>query len=143
MNKLDTVNQKILQLLTEDSRRSYQDIAEMVNLSRSAVNKRINQMMESGVIKRFTIEHTLNQQYSVFLIKSFGHHCDVIFDKLCTLPEDFTFETLYGSVDSIAYIATIDHNRLYEIKNMLMTMEEVEEVKSFPVMRKHIKRNKK
>lgn len=142
MTKLDNINTKILQLLTEDSRQSYQEIADIVNLSRSAVNKRINQMLEEGIIKRFTIEHTLQPAYSILLIKSFGCNSNIIFDKLCTIKEDFTFESLYGSVDSIARIATIEHCRLYEIKNMLLQMTEVEEVKTLPVMAKHVKSNK-
>ncbi|WP_392559628.1 Lrp/AsnC family transcriptional regulator [Orbus mooreae] len=143
MKKLDNINTKILQLLTEDSRRSYQEIADTVNLSRSAVNKRINQMIDDGTIKRFTIEHTLEKAYSILLIKSDGCNCDIIFDKLCSIKEDFIFESLYGSVDSIARIATIEHCRLYEIKNMLMQMAEVEEVKTLPVMATHVKRSKK
>jgi Transcriptional regulators len=53
---LDETDIQILELLVEDARRSYTDIAQVVNLSPPAVSDRIDRLSESGVIRRFTVE---------------------------------------------------------------------------------------
>jgi transcriptional regulator, AsnC family len=53
---LDETDIQILELLVEDARRSYTDIAQVVNLSPPAVSDRIDRLRESGVIRRFTVE---------------------------------------------------------------------------------------
>jgi len=52
--KLDSINRKILALLQEDGRMKRQDVAEEVGLSTPAVSERMNKLLESGVIERYT-----------------------------------------------------------------------------------------
>lgn len=52
---MDNIDQKILNLLVEDGRRSYVEIAAELNLSRVAVRDRIRNMKEAGVIEKFTV----------------------------------------------------------------------------------------
>ena len=51
---LDSINQKILDLLTKDSRISYAEIARQTHLSRVAVRERINNLISDGIITQFT-----------------------------------------------------------------------------------------
>jgi len=53
---MDEIDEHILRILKEDSRKSYIDIGEEVGLSEGAVRKRIDNLKKSGIIKRFTIE---------------------------------------------------------------------------------------
>lgn len=53
---LDDTDMEILRLLTEDSRRSFRDIAESVSLSPPAVSDRVDRLQEQGIIRRFTVE---------------------------------------------------------------------------------------
>lgn len=53
---VDKVDEKILSLLEDNSRMSYVDIARSVNLSEGAVRNRVQNLLDQGVIKRFTIE---------------------------------------------------------------------------------------
>ena len=53
--KIDETDKKILELLTENGRMSYVDIAKKLGLSRVAIRERINQLMEEGVIEKFTV----------------------------------------------------------------------------------------
>ena len=55
MIQLDATDYAILEILKEDGRCSYSDIAEQVHLSRVAVRERINTMKENGIILGFTI----------------------------------------------------------------------------------------
>ncbi|BBP92779.1 putative HTH-type transcriptional regulator YwrC [Bacillus safensis] len=51
---LDERDKQILSLLHEDGRMSYTDLGKQVGLSRVAVQARIQQLIEAGVIERFT-----------------------------------------------------------------------------------------
>lgn len=56
MKNLDKADKKILEMLIEDSRRPYREIAEQVDLSESTVRKRVIKLQEEGVIEKFTIQ---------------------------------------------------------------------------------------
>ncbi|MFW9875064.1 MAG: Lrp/AsnC family transcriptional regulator [Candidatus Thorarchaeota archaeon] len=58
MKNLDEKDKRILEMLLEDSRRPYHDIAEdpAVDLSESTVRKRVLKLQEEGVIEKFTIK---------------------------------------------------------------------------------------
>jgi len=53
---LDDVDIKILQLLKEDSRRSFQDVAKLINMTDVTVRRRVKDLLQKGIIKKFTIE---------------------------------------------------------------------------------------
>ena len=58
MKNLDIKDKRILEMLLEDSRRAYKDIAEdpIVSLSESTVRKRVIKLQQEGVIEKFTIK---------------------------------------------------------------------------------------
>jgi len=53
-SKLDQIDHLILSLLHDNGRISYTDIGKEVGISRVAVQMRINTMIESGIIEKFT-----------------------------------------------------------------------------------------
>ncbi len=57
MKNLDDKDKRILEMLLEDSRRPYHEIASDLNvkLSESTVRKRVIKLQEEGVIEKFTI----------------------------------------------------------------------------------------
>ncbi len=52
---LDHIDQKIIELLAENSRISYVDIAKHVNLSRTAVKLRVEALEKEGIIEKYTV----------------------------------------------------------------------------------------
>ncbi|GED15335.1 Lrp/AsnC family transcriptional regulator [Aneurinibacillus migulanus] len=52
--EIDDIDRKIIGLLHENGRISYTDLAKEVGLSRVAVQSRVNALIESGIIERFT-----------------------------------------------------------------------------------------
>ena len=56
MRGLDDTDREILQLLLEDARRPFSDIAEEVDLSAPAVSDRVDRLEELGLIRRFTVD---------------------------------------------------------------------------------------
>ena len=51
---LDDADYMILEILQKDGRITFSDLADQVNLSRSAVRERIKNMEDSGIIRGFT-----------------------------------------------------------------------------------------
>ena len=52
----DKVDERIIGYLKEDSRESFVDIGKKLKLSESAVRRRVKNLVDSGTIKRFTLE---------------------------------------------------------------------------------------
>jgi Lrp/AsnC family transcriptional regulator, leucine-responsive regulatory protein len=54
-NNLDKIDRQILKYLSENGRLSNAELGRLVNLTRAAVRERVNQLVEHGIIDRFTI----------------------------------------------------------------------------------------
>jgi DNA-binding Lrp family transcriptional regulator len=57
---VDEIDEKILALLEENARMTYVEIGNLVGLSEGAVRNRIQSMVSDNIIKRFTIEKSIN-----------------------------------------------------------------------------------
>jgi len=67
---LDEKNRKILELLKENARRSFVDIAVAVNLSEPAVRRRIKNLVDNGIISRFTVDTEVGRGASAITLIS-------------------------------------------------------------------------
>lgn len=56
MSTLDEMNTRIIEILEEDGRRSFTEIADKLNVSESAIRKRVLALQRKGVIKKFTVK---------------------------------------------------------------------------------------
>ncbi len=52
---MDQIDEEILKILMENSRRPYVEIAKELNLSEGTIRKRIKKMLSLGIIHKFTI----------------------------------------------------------------------------------------
>lgn len=52
----DKIDNEILKILKEDSRESFVDIGKKLKLSESAVRRRVKNLVDNQVIKKFTVE---------------------------------------------------------------------------------------
>ncbi len=59
---MDIVDLKILELLKDDGRMSYNDISENVGKTEATVRRRVKNLIEEGVIKKFTIEYNIDSK---------------------------------------------------------------------------------
>ncbi|WP_280771765.1 Lrp/AsnC family transcriptional regulator [Salipaludibacillus daqingensis] len=53
--KLNDTDRQMLTILSEQGRISYVDLAKEIGLSRVAVRERINQMVDAGIIEKFSV----------------------------------------------------------------------------------------
>ncbi|MEM3148398.1 MAG: winged helix-turn-helix transcriptional regulator, partial [Candidatus Jordarchaeales archaeon] len=54
--EVDEIDRKILSILLDDGRKSFNEISLMVGVSTGTVANRVRKLIERGVIKRFTVE---------------------------------------------------------------------------------------
>jgi Lrp/AsnC family transcriptional regulator, regulator for asnA, asnC and gidA len=106
-NELDSTDEKIIQLLREDSRKSFVDIGAKIGLSESAVRRRVKNLMDRGLIKRFTIEMGTSNKTSAITFISVDSHVetDIICAKLMDLNGVEVIYEITGQYD-IAVIIT-------------------------------------
>ncbi len=66
---MDEIDNKILEILKQNPREKYVRIAKKIGLSEGTVRRRIKKMLENGIIKRFTIELSLETE-GIILVKT-------------------------------------------------------------------------
>jgi len=65
---MDGLDEQILEILKKNSRTSFVEIAEEVNLSEAAIRRRIQNLLNEGTIKRFTIDQTTRKLSSALML---------------------------------------------------------------------------
>ena len=53
--KVDEKNRQIIEILKRDGRASFSDIAKELNMNESTIRKRVNKMIDDGIIDHFTV----------------------------------------------------------------------------------------
>ena len=66
MKNLDEKDKKIIEMLLEDARRPYREIADEVGLSESTVRKRVVRLQEGGIIEKFTIKICREEERCIY-----------------------------------------------------------------------------
>ncbi|MFO8017186.1 MAG: Lrp/AsnC family transcriptional regulator [Promethearchaeia archaeon] len=59
---VDIIDKKILEELERDGRQSYSDIAKVVDRTNATVRRRVKNLVEEGVIEKFTIEYEIDSE---------------------------------------------------------------------------------
>ena len=115
MTDIDAMDRKILSLLKENSRRSFVDIANVVSLSEPAVRRRIKNLIDRGVISRFTVETDVDKGASAITLLSINPSVPTpkISNKLLTMTGVNVVYEITGQYDiavivSGSNIATIN-----------------------------------
>ena len=105
---MDEKDSLILKILRNNSRMSNSEIARNIKVSEATVRKRIKQLKDSGIIRRFTIETTDTQISSIILIKTETRKTKSVLNSLMRKYDD-VYE-LTGSQDIAVHVKrnTID-----------------------------------
>jgi Lrp/AsnC family transcriptional regulator, leucine-responsive regulatory protein len=114
---MDAVDRKILSLLVEDGRRTYDDIASRVSLSAPSVKRRIDRLRTNGALEGFTavVDHSAmgwNTEALVELFFQAGTTLDRVAATLREHPEVVEAWSVTGEADAIARVRTDDNAAL-------------------------------
>ncbi|MBV9715080.1 MAG: Lrp/AsnC family transcriptional regulator [Solirubrobacterales bacterium] len=117
---MDAADRRILALLVEDGRRTYDDIARRVSLSAPAVKRRVDRLRERGALHGFTavVDHAALGDQTEALIELFFAPGTLLEDVARTLtryPEVVEAWSVTGEADAIARVRTRDNADLERV----------------------------
>ena len=97
----DNIDEKIIGFLKDDSRESFVDIGKKLKLSESAVRRRVKNLVESGTIKKFTLELGEENATSAIVLVSVDSATDTskVSTKLSKLDGVKTVYEITGQYD--------------------------------------------
>ncbi|MDQ3969503.1 MAG: AsnC family transcriptional regulator, partial [Thermoproteota archaeon] len=105
--KVDETDEKILRILQADSRRAFVEIANEIGLSESAVRRRVKNLVDRMIIKRFTIELGASDKTSAITLISVASTADTsaVSNQLMNLNGVKVVYEITGQYDIAAIIA--------------------------------------
>jgi Lrp/AsnC family transcriptional regulator, leucine-responsive regulatory protein len=114
---LDELDRRILTLLVEDGRRTYDDIGRRVSLSAPSVKRRVDRLRASGALEGFTavVDHGAMGWNTEALVELFfrpGTQLDDVAEILREHPEVVEAWSVTGEPDAIARVRTDDNAAL-------------------------------
>jgi DNA-binding Lrp family transcriptional regulator len=126
---MDASDRKILALLVQDGRRTYDDIARHVALSSPAVKRRVDRLRARGALRGFTavIDHAALGDQTEALIELFfapGTLLDTVAETLRQYPEVVEAWSVTGEADAIARVRTRDNA---DLERLIMELQQLED----------------
>ena len=114
---MDATDRRILALLVEDGRRSYDDLGRNAGLSASAAKRRVDRLRATGALRGFTavVDHEALGAGTEALVELFyapGTLLDAVADSLRRRPEVVEAWSVTGDPDAIARVRTEDNAAL-------------------------------
>ena len=122
---MDEIDRKILALLVEDGRRTYDDVGTRVSLSAPAVKRRVDRLRRDGVLRRFTavVDHAALGATTEALVELFfapGTLLDGVAEVLERHPEVVEAWSVTGEADAIARVRTRDNG---DLERLIMELQ--------------------
>jgi DNA-binding Lrp family transcriptional regulator len=114
---LDDTDRRVLELLGRDGRASYAEIGLLVNLSATAVKRRVDRLRERGVVRGFTVvldpgvlDWTTEAFVEVFCRERTPP--EEILSSLRQFPEVVAAWTVTGDADALVHLRAADMRHL-------------------------------
>ena len=138
--ELDATDLKILTLLREDSRLSYREIGKRINISTGTVSERVKNMIENGVIRRFTTAvdpSKMGLNVSMFLSVRVdpAHSIDDTVGEFKSLEESCCIHYVTGNLDMIVLVRCKDNEHAANVLDTVRGLQGVDRVESNVVLR--------
>ncbi|MBQ3102769.1 MAG: Lrp/AsnC family transcriptional regulator [Oscillospiraceae bacterium] len=135
---LDQTDMQLLQLLMEDSKTPYAELGRQLNLSRAAITKRVNALIEKGVIERFTVyinpRRVKRDITTLFELTTMPAHTQQIMDELSKQSE---IGEIYmtGDLTLFAFAYFADNTKLNEfLMRVLSRLPGLHEIKTHAIL---------
>lgn len=139
MDRLDETDERILAELTEHARATFAEIGEKVSLSAPAVKRRVDRMVDSGVIKGFTtvVDRTALGWKTEAYVQVFCHgriSPDELRKAWVDIPEVLSAATVTGTPDALLHVLARDMRHLEEALERIRSSADVERSESIVVL---------
>jgi len=143
MKNLDEKDKKIIEMLFQNSRRPYHEIADKVGLSESTVRKRVIKLQEGGIIEKFTIKICREDERCIYafltLIPKNESEIKELLRETVILPQCEEVYKLDGRCGILIKVNVPDTNELDAILEMFRSRTDIESVERICIVLKPIK----
>ena len=124
---MDDTDREIIRILKDDGRATYSDIGKRVSLSEGAVRKRIKVLVDSGVIRRFTIKVGLTEGAEAIALLSINPSFPTS-DVSKLLRKFHNVETVYEITGQYDIAAIISGLNIVEVNECIEKIRRVDGV---------------
>lgn len=135
LSNLDEIDRQIINLLRQDGRMAFAQIAEQLNVSAGMIRMRYNRLAEMGVLRIVAITNPLRMGYKTMAmigIKVQGDRMLEVAEKIAALDEVVYLIIVSGAYDMLAEIVCRDQAHLLQfLAESLYRIEGVKESESF------------
>lgn len=139
MDRLDDTDERILSELAQNARATFAEIGERVNLSAPAVKRRVDRLVDSGVIRGFTtvIDHNALGWGTEAYVQVYCHGTiapDQLRGAWVDIPEVVSAATVTGTSDAILHVLARDMRHLEAALERIRSAAAIERSESIVVL---------
>jgi DNA-binding Lrp family transcriptional regulator len=147
MDRLDGLDEQILAELAQHARATFADIGERVNLSAPAVKRRVDRMLDSGVIRGFTtvIDRDALGWNTEAYVQVYCHgriSPEELRSAWIDIPEVVSAATATGTADAILRVLARDMRHLEDALERIRTAADIDRTESIVVLSNLIDRSR-
>jgi Lrp/AsnC family transcriptional regulator for asnA, asnC and gidA len=147
--EIDNTDLKILEILMQDAKRPYTEVARKVNVSQGTVHVRMNKMEEAGILDKTTLRinyaklgYDITAFIGIYLEKSALY--DMVLAKLKDIPEITNIHYTTGNYSMFVKIHCRDTNHLKEVlHDKMQQVEGIERTETMISLEESLERNLK
>ncbi len=145
--ELDNTDLKILEILRDDAKKPYTEVAKKVNVSQGTVHVRMGKMEEAGIIDRTTLKinyaklgFDITAFIGIYLEKSALY--EQVLSRLKEIPEIINIHYTTGNYSMFVKIYCRDTNHLKEVLHEKMQqVEGIERTETMISLEESLDRN--
>ena len=147
--EIDNTDLRILEILMQDAKRPYTEVARKVNVSQGTVHVRMNKMEEAGILEKTTLRinyaklgYDITAFIGIYLEKSALY--DKVLAKLKDIPEITNIHYTTGNYSMFVKIHCRDTNHLKEVlHDKMQQVEGIERTETMISLEESLDRNLK
>jgi len=137
--EIDEVDKVILDMLQEDARKSFREIAERANVSEATIFVRVRKLLDRGIIKRFSAlvsSEQIGRGLTAFvLIDADPKRLQDVYEALSAIDDIYEIYDVTGSYYAIVKIRTTDREKLKDIIDRIGLIEGITRTETAIVFR--------
>lgn len=147
--EIDNTDLRILEILMQDAKRPYTEVAKRVNVSQGTVHVRMNKMEDAGILDKTTLKinysklgYDITAFIGIYLEKSALY--EMVLAKLKGIPEITNIHYTTGNYSMFVRIHCRDTNHLKEVlHDKMQQVEGIERTETMISLEESLDRNLK
>ena len=130
---MDSKDREILDRLEENGRAAFTEISEDMNVSEGTVRNRVQRMKDEGVIEKFTVEISEQEQVKAFVSVDISTERDFE-DVLGDLPNDLEVFEVAGRFDLFVKVSRYSSEEVNNVVDEIRSIEGVSDTTTYMVL---------